>query len=332
MRPSFLSSSTSAILRVALLLATTALVSAKQYPKDFVVLTSIDPEKQFFSRTPKEGERVTISRTKGTSWDKTSLFVNEIVTNKDGSFEGTRISTDDAVKYCGGKPALFCVHGFLTEPKDFLEASLDAQKQNDDRNYKSKIIPVVWPSMPWNPNPLDWYKDVKYVGSEGAANAFKQLGELSSKFQNKSIMTHSMGNRVLMLAADPKFKFQNIFMVGADVDKDLFDEGNKDGEQILDMLSSSGKLCVVKNAKDLLLLASSVGGLLTFNTQVRLGLTGANTSSMSTQNKLKIENEDAGQWESVTSARKCLPSRQSALDSHLYLYNDEALAFYDKQI
>ena len=45
--------------------------------------------------------------------------------------------------------------------------------------------------------------------------------EIAAEFLIKSVMCHSMGNRVLRFLAAPDMKFDNIFMVVADVRDDV---------------------------------------------------------------------------------------------------------------
>ena len=118
------------------------------------------------------------------------------------------------------------------------------------------------------------YKDVQDNGAVGAAKAFANLSTVLNQFPSKSVMTHSMGNRVLRLAAQNMadagegFAFDNIFMVAADVDNDIFDAGNENRSNIRSMLAKDdngkpkGKVYVVHSTKDFALnISSTVKGV-----------------------------------------------------------------------
>lgn len=107
-----------------------------------------------------------------------------------------------------GKP-LFCMHGFNVQPRDHLK---DIKKVTADRFNKGKFmpIPVMWPSIGGRTN---YWGDRRTT--PGAGNGLKSLKKALDSFPSKSLLAHSMGNRVLRYAADAKFKFDNIFMVAA---------------------------------------------------------------------------------------------------------------------
>ena len=76
-----------------------------------------------------------------------------------------------------------------------------------------------------------------------------------------------MGNRVLRHFANPNFNFDHIFMVAPDVDARIFtkkyikggtQEWRQDGLQIRDMLSNNGKIHVIYNRNDMMLLSFHV--------------------------------------------------------------------------
>ena len=108
-----------------------------------------------------------------------------------------------------GKP-LFCIHGYNTSPRYWLESMKDSQKKDGDGFNEGKFmpVPVIWPTVG-----SDYEKDQAFA--EGAGNGLKSLKNMIDAFPEKSLLAHSMGNRVLKFAADAKFKFDNIFMVAA---------------------------------------------------------------------------------------------------------------------
>jgi esterase/lipase superfamily enzyme len=113
---------------------------------------------------------------------------------------------------------LLCVHGFRTQPADWLTACA----AYDGGHFT--VVPVVWPA---SDERLFWEaydEDRDNAPSTGAA--FRPLFECLEQITGpKSLMCHSMGNFILKWSAPliaPKQLFDNIFMVAADVDRDIF--------------------------------------------------------------------------------------------------------------
>jgi len=159
-----------------------------------------------------------------------------------------------------GKP-LFCMHGFNVQPRGHLKTIKWATV---DRFNKGKfmLIPVMWPSAGGVTNYFDDFKT-----TPGAGNGLKSLKKALDSFPSKSLLAHSMGNRVLSYAADAKFKFDNIFMVAADIRYDLFhkdyiNSGQRQGMKICSMLTRGvsgkpkGKVYVLVNGADYALIGS----------------------------------------------------------------------------
>ena len=74
---------------------------------------------------------------------------------------------------------------------------------------------MLWPTQAGNA--LNFIQ--RYSGDRGyskaAGEAFKNsMKEFAGVFPRKSLVAHSMGNRVLRHAADARYRFDNIFMVG----------------------------------------------------------------------------------------------------------------------
>eukprot|EP00554_Chaetoceros_debilis_P002889 CAMPEP_0194096008 /NCGR_PEP_ID=MMETSP0149-20130528/57123_1 /TAXON_ID=122233 /ORGANISM="Chaetoceros debilis, Strain MM31A-1" /LENGTH=421 /DNA_ID=CAMNT_0038781973 /DNA_START=17 /DNA_END=1280 /DNA_ORIENTATION=+ len=182
-----------------------------------------------------------------------------------------------------GKP-LFCIHGFSVQPRGHLKAIKEATVNRFNQG-KFMPIPVMWPSG----------GGVKYLGDRkttpGAGNGLKSLKKALDSFPSKSLLAHSMGNRVLRHAADSKLKFDNIFMVAADVRHDIFhkdyinsgdanDENRTElqGKKICSMLSSGsngkpkGKVYVLYNGADYALTGSR---FIKLKLKSRLGAIGA---------------------------------------------------------
>merc|ERR1739845_289513 len=157
-----------------------------------------------------------------------------------------------------GKP-LFCIHGFTVQPGYHLKKLKDLNQKKFTKG-KFMLVPVIWPS-----SKVEYWNDRE--ASLGAGKSFKTLKKEVNSFPSKSLLCHSMGNRVLRYAADAKFKFDNIFMVAADVRHDIFHKdyirGNgetekEDGLRICSMLSNrnKGKVHVLYNGADYALNAS----------------------------------------------------------------------------
>jgi len=232
---------------------------------------------------------------KGKADDKDATFLKNIKEVKDATgkkvLEAEKLTVAQAKAIINqassdgeGKP-LFCIHGFSVQPRGHLkkikEASVDLFNQG-----KFMPIPVMWASEGGLAFPANYFDDRKT--SPGAGNGFKSLKEALDSFPSKSLLAHSMGNRVLSYAADSKFKFDNIFMVAADVRHDIFrkdyinsGDANDDnrtelhGKKICSMLTSGsngkpkGKVYVLVNGADHALTGSAL------YKKSRLGVIGA---------------------------------------------------------
>lgn len=240
-------------------------------------------------------------------------------------YRAEQIKPEDIARHVD-KPPLFCMHGFLSPVAAYLWMCNDAVKTKELKHHS--LIPVLWPSLPESPggiNLLESYNEVQDEGAVGAAKAFANLSTVLNQFPSKSVMTHSMGNRVLRLAAQNMadagkgFAFDNIFMVGADVDNDIFDAGNDNGSNIRSMLTKDvdgkpkGKVYVIHNSSDLALLASSKFK----GNKKRLGLDGYTVDA---DNVLSdVQNKDA------TASGWIFPK-----SDHFYPFKDGVLNFYDE--
>ena len=187
----------------------------------------------------------------------------------------------------------------------------------------------------------------KYVldrdNSEIAGLALKSMLEYSKRFPRKSLLAHSMGNRVLRYAADSKFEFDNIFMVAADVDADIFnqectgerwwtklsqklgrEDRSEDGRNIINMLKDGGKVHVLHNHLDKALWISWLQKWFKSGTKKRLGSNGADLNALCKDSKGKVTNLDCQkEW-----LNKAKPWRRF---EHTYQWDAEALAYYGSQ-
>jgi len=127
-----------------------------------------------------------------------------------------------------------------------------------------------------------------------AEKEFKMLlGNAMNVFQSKNLICHSMGNQVLRRVANGSMKFDNIFMVAADVRHDIFhanyinsatnrDAVEKDGLRIFRMLSKhtegpnagkpKGKIYCLYNNYDFALARSPWAGMNWVNRLGRVGI------------------------------------------------------------
>mmetsp|Transcript_9919 Transcript_9919/g.13966 ORF Transcript_9919/g.13966 Transcript_9919/m.13966 type:complete len:344 (+) Transcript_9919:64-1095(+) len=224
-----------------------------------------------------------------------------------------------------GKP-LFCVHGFNVQPETHLKQC----KEIKGKFTKFKLIPVIWPSR----GGLQNYFLDRTDGSVGAGRAFKGLAKLDKFLPKKALMAHSMGNRVLRYAADPSLKFDNIFMVAADVNGEMFHEEyindtntdneeenkrKKDGIALKNMLRTNrGKIYQLHNNQDYALLGSTVTKL----GVPRLGTKTLDRSELHPEVRDRIEGKNAGQdWLNWT------PN----FAAHNYQWDDKAIEFYQSK-
>lgn len=272
-----------------LVLHSCILFSEARITYDGLVLTSID-----VNSVDGQPDKVRFSgKIKGKKDDKDALFLKNIVQinekDEDGErlFQADKVSVSEAKKIIDeaagdgkGKP-LFCIHGFNVQPGSHLKQCQQHSKKFNQGKFM--LVPVIWPSAGGVIN----YGGDRFGSSIGAGEGLKSLRKGIESFPAKSLLAHSMGNRVLRIAADAKFKFDNIFMAAADVPHDLFnkdyirstdDENSeaKDGLNIVKMLSRDsrnkpkGKVYVLTNSVDFALTGSRFANL-----KPRLGAVGA---------------------------------------------------------
>lgn len=277
------------VITLAIIAHTRILASASRVTYDGLVLTSIDVKK-----VDGQPNKVKFcGKIKGKVDDTDAVFLKNVVQTNEKDEDGERIFVADKVSVSeaksiinkaaeGGKgKPLFCIHGFNVQPGSHL---ISCNKHSKKFNKgKFMLVPVIWPSDGGVIN----YRNDRYGSSIGAGEAFKSLRKGMENFPDKSLIAHSMGNRVLRFAADARFKFDNIFMAAADVRHDLFnrdyirssdDEESevKDGLNIVKMLSRDylnkpkGKVFVLTNNADYALTGSNWT-----NWKPRLGAVGA---------------------------------------------------------
>jgi len=319
------------------LFATTFIVAFGRINYDGVALTSIDVKKK-----PGTENIVTFSGSiSGSASDKTATFLHKIkqINDKDEGgkrlFQAETLTTAEAKKIIneggedrnGGKP-LFCIHGFTVQPGNFLK-NMNNLNKNKFTKGKFLLVPVIWPS-----SKIDYRNDSK--AAEGAGKAFKTLKKEINSFPSKSLLCHSMGARVLRHAANADFKFDNIFMVAADIRHDIFHKnyirGNdgdekEDGLRICSMLSNrnKGKVHVLYNGADF---ALNFSGWYPKNWISRLGSVSNGQEKTWWGGWRKADLTDPEIKGSVLN-KACNPHLTNKL-SHSYQFNNFAIKYYQE--
>lgn len=229
-----------------------------------------------------------------------ATFLKDIKEVTPGVFTATEVDTEKAASIANenNHTSLFCTHGFNVEPGGMLkEFSEEKLKYFEEKGFYP--IPVIWASGG------EYYKYLIDRGNaEKAAKILKSLTEIidNKTFPKKSLLCHSMGNHLVFHSGDIKSKnapevadaqFENIFMVAADVQADIFTELPKDNtlfdckhmqekaKNMKKMLATDednnpiGKIYVLYRSNDKALKASPY-----FNLEgKRLGLKGADAVS-----------------------------------------------------
>mmetsp|Transcript_19485 Transcript_19485/g.24535 ORF Transcript_19485/g.24535 Transcript_19485/m.24535 type:complete len:318 (-) Transcript_19485:173-1126(-) len=311
------------------------------YIYESIVLTSIDVED---SPTPDSPNRVVFSAsTPGSRDDTTATFIHKVkdVANDDGSppsglLEAVKLLPGEVQKVIDGESSdeierstskkdedvhrkiLFSVHGFAGDPRGYLLQI----KWVEERFQKFKLIPVLWPSAGMM---VGYFRDRAL--SKAAGKAFQSIAAPTEGF-SKSILCHSMGNRVLRNFANSEHKFENIFMVAPDVDGKMFNqsyieggkqEWRKDGMRIKDMLAPNkgGKIHILYNKNDSDLLLSTI-----INMKSRLGREGVSVDGCCCSgDKLHDDVESSINTVDWTNS--------SPSSSHNYQFDWGAVAYYE---
>mmetsp|Transcript_15140 Transcript_15140/g.17920 ORF Transcript_15140/g.17920 Transcript_15140/m.17920 type:complete len:394 (+) Transcript_15140:75-1256(+) len=180
-----------------------------------------------------------------------AVFLNEVVKHPDGvknKFLAHYVTVEKAGRWTsianyafeGAEEAtpLFCVHGFNDQPDEILEQMVErwkifANKEDEfipKQGFKYLPVPVIWPCSANYPEDLDNH-------SMGAGKHVAALvNRVSSEhIPRKSLLMHSMGNHVIFdgacgmkddegMVKEENFRvhFENIFMVSADIPRDVF--------------------------------------------------------------------------------------------------------------
>jgi esterase/lipase superfamily enzyme len=272
-----------------------------------VIITTCKVEKD-----PNSSTEVTF--TKSEIGDKAVFLMNIRKTDKEGTYKALLLSADKAAEIIRKfgpaaehvheldhktKP-LFCVHGFNVQPENVFSAMVDhVWDRFKEAGYNYFPVPVIWPCHDEFISKA--YEEDQQHFATVAGDHLRYLTEeikKAKKITSKSLLMHSMGNHVVFDGAcggdsAPAVQFENIFMIAADLPKDIFWEnpweyddawfnrpvyGNKrkKADNLYKMLEQDdegkpkGKIYAIYNPSDRALLGSSVK-----NFEKRLGSVGS---------------------------------------------------------
>jgi len=175
------------------------------------------------------------------------LITNVVFIKNKKKFQADIADISKAERFRKKKP-LFCIHGINVS----AEKHLTQCSKHKDKFKKFEVVPVIWPIYQ---QPL--WKKIYNLGitaeyqfdkkiAKAAALAFKEyMDDHKGQLSSKSVMAHSMGNRVLRYACEGhdgnNSRFDNIFMCAAAVSLKMFNA---------DRAERKGGLCVEKTLKD----------------------------------------------------------------------------------
>lgn len=287
---------------------------------DGYVLTTIDV-KPIDESNPN---RVTFSHgnsSEAAPQERCHILKNVTLVQERGYFFGKTIFEADLVHESELKKStehpLLSIHGFNVLPIDHLKR---CNQVKDKFQEKYNLIPIIWHS---EGSLLEYFID--RGNSKQAGEEFRQLHFLEKRgvfSEHKSLMAHSMGNRVLRYGAESHFKFDNIYMIAADTDANMFheeyiqdtnQERRYDGIRLKNMLKvKGGKIYVIHNKNDRALMASSV-----FHRVNRLGQNGVDQTKVHPDIQGKIENIDWGDT----------PMEYDRLKKHGYQFDSGVIEF-----
>lgn len=212
------------------------------------------------------------------------------------------------------KHVLLCVHGFNTKPSDWLKSCA-----NYTGNYL--VIPVIWPSDARGL--CTYWTDKSNIQDEVAAQLQVLFHIINDALgPNKSIMCHSMGNYVLQILAPsapgmpPIATFRDIFMVAADVGRDIFDKGKVHGTSVLHL--SSNRIVVLYSRRDLAMYAR----LFTNWFKCALGHAGCDTTRIVEDQRQKVINIESSSFQACCSAGT----------GHGYQFTARAIGIYENPL
>jgi len=245
--------------------------------KDGVPITSPqdnDGKTVYFTGNSQNGSKAYfLTNIKGTrtgrSWEFTATIVSPA--------KASEIVTDG---FGNGKETipLFCIHGHTRTIQEKLER-VDEAKDDFKEAGTYYPVPVIWPTG--SRDVLDYGPNQR--SSEEAGKLFRSFIECipNGQFPRKSLMMFSMGNFLVHSGKEGNpldVQFDNIFMVAADIQADIFSDNPRDeedkekAENWKELLGKNGgKIFVFHSRRDLVLVLST----LSFNPGIqRIGVEG----------------------------------------------------------
>mmetsp|Transcript_9155 Transcript_9155/g.10693 ORF Transcript_9155/g.10693 Transcript_9155/m.10693 type:complete len:355 (+) Transcript_9155:65-1129(+) len=298
----------------------------------------------------------------------TAIFLKNIVLSQDSRdktgkrvFEGIEVGIEEVKRMINlqtaagkGKP-LFCVHGFNTEPEEMFKDTVtgsyyqakhrfETRSNQDGTKFGYYPVPVIWP------NSGDYKEDTEACKKIGAG--LRALLNGTESMVRKSLLCHSMGNKVLCEAAATvngiEAKFENIFMVAADIDYDIFHKGPTTttrmdqstkklmAKNIFNMLKKGdndkpiGKIYVLHSKSDNMLRLSG----LVVNSQARLGLLGVKQRKTGFFRYADDDELVVDEYRNYIDNKDCrdFPMEDNFLfKNHSYQFENWAIDFYEEK-
>jgi len=270
------------------------------------------------------------------------LITNVEFMEKEKKFQADEVDVSKLKAF--DKKPLFCLHGIDNAP-DF---HLDECSAHKDKFEKHEVIPVIWPIfkqsifekiVPNKSGPKFFTEfQLDKDAAKAAALAFKEyMNKHAGQISEKSVMAHSMGNRVLRYTcADNNSKFDHIFMCAAAVPRKMFSKDgakDKNGLALVKTLKNSdSKIHVLYNTKDRVLrvnpgskvFKNPIKAITGWTSKKRLGAYGYDEENLHPDLEGKIENIDCQE--------KWLKDKLKTPDSmvgHGYQWDQQAIQIYE---
>jgi len=314
-----------------------------RYDNLFVVtsmdVTRPDPDNpkrvEFSSRlSTKEMEKYADDKVK----HEARLITNVEFMEKENKFQADEVDLSKLKAF--GKKPLFCLHGIRNAPEFHLGKCF----ANKDKFKKHQVIPVIWPIYKQPkfktivPTKFTTEFQLDKDAAKAAALAFKEyMNKHAGQISEKSVMAHSMGNRVLRYTcADNNSKFDHIFMCAAAVPRKMFSKDgakDKNGLALVKTLKNShSKIHVLYNTKDWVLRSNPaikfrknpIKAITGWTSKKRLGAYGYDEEKLHPDLEGKIENIDCQEkW------LKDKPKTPDSMAGHGYHWDPEAIQIYE---
>jgi len=266
------------------------------------------------------------------------LIKNVEFMEKENKFQADEVDVSKLKAF--DKKPLFCLHGIDNAP----EAHLGKCFANKDKLKKHQVIPVIWPIFKQSklrkivPTKFTTEFQLDKDAAKAAALAFKELmNKHAGQISEKSVMAHSMGNRVLRYTcADNDSKFDHIFMCAAAVPRKMFSKDgaeDKNGLALVKTLKNShSKIHVLYNPKDRVLRSNPAIKLFKNPIKAITGWTSKKRLGAYGYDEEKLHPDLEGKIENIDCQEKWLKDKPKAPDNivgHGYQWDSEAIQIYE---